>query len=197
MRLWTIHPYCIYELIQSKGIYRCKPDFSELLESDNFINAYKWMCNQMKKCIGNPPIETEYPVWAWHSINGQHKRPDMRTGAMRVFEKSVLMEIEIPDNQVLLTDFDYWHLILNNEIYHKANNIPNIAFEEWNIKSEEEDAYYNNLSDEEKVIYKEKSWENIICSENKPFSKYVQATFWELKKDQIKKVWILNEFQKK
>lgn len=193
MRLWTIQPYCVYELIQANGIYRCDSSLSELLDSYEFINAYEWISKQMKNRIGNPPDGIKYPVWAWYSVNGKHQRPDMRTTDMRVFKKSALMEIEISDIEVLLTDFDNWHLVLNNSIYHKANDIPNISFEEWEAEAEKEDTYFDSLSDEEKISYKETSWENIICSENKPFPKYVQATFWELKKDQIKKVWILKK----
>lgn len=193
MKLWTVHPYCVYELIQTKGFYRCEPSFSELLDSDEFFTAYDWISKQMKSRIGNPPDGIKYPVWAWHSVNGKHQRPDMRTVDMKVFKKSALMEIEIPDNQVLLTDFDDWHLVLNDCIYYKANSIPNLSSEEWDAEAEKEDAYFASLSDEEKTIYKQNSWENIICSEGQPLPKYVQATFWELRKDQIKKVWILKK----
>ena len=49
---------------------------------------------------------------------GRHaKRPDMRVHGRNWGEKGtpvVLLTIEIPDNLVLLSDFDYWHCVLND-----------------------------------------------------------------------------------
>lgn len=192
MRLWTIQPYCVYELLQKDGIYRCNSDLSPLLDDSLFINAYEWISKQMKKIIGNPPVLTKYPVWAWYLIESENKRPDMRKCGFKVFEKSVLLEIEIPDDSVLLTDFNNWHIILNDGIKYKANS-EYLSYEEWELESQKEDEYYDSLSNEEKISYKEKSWETIICSEDTHLAEYVQATFWELKKSQIKKVWFLKK----
>lgn len=193
MRLWTVQPYCVYELIQRKGIYRCKPKLSELLDCEEFINAYEWISKQMRKRVGNPPKGVKYPVWAWYSVDGRNKRPDMRKSYMRVFEKSVLLEIEIPDVEVLLTNYDSWHIILNNGINYKANDMENISDEQWDIEVEKEEEYYKSLSDEEKIQYKESSWEKVIYTQGEVLPPYVQATFWELKRTQIKKVWILKQ----
>lgn len=32
MKLWTIQPYCVYELMQKEGVYRCEP---------KKVNSYK------------------------------------------------------------------------------------------------------------------------------------------------------------
>lgn len=197
MKLWTIQPYNVYEVIKSTGIYRCKPSLSSLLEMEEFVNAYEWLSKEMKKRIGNPPSDVKFPVWAWYKIDGKNHRPDMRTCDMRVFEKSVLMEIEIPDNQVLLSDFDLWHIVLNDMIFYKADFIPNISDEEWNLETDKEDAYYNSLSAKEKTVYKENSWKKVIYTNTDMLSDFVQATFWELKKEQIKKVWTLKGYPKK
>ena len=54
--------------------------------------------------------------------------------------------------------------------------------------------YYENLSDQEKITYKENSWKNIFSPDIVSRSAYVQATFWELEKEQIKKVWKLKGY---
>lgn len=190
MKLWTIQPYCVYELLQRNGVYRCDPKVNDFLDHKYIIAAYDWISNQMKKIIGIPDVSIKYPVWAWYVIEGKHKRPDMRKSCFKVFEKSVLLEIEIPDEDVLLTDHDYWHMPLNNSINYQANYIEPISDEEWYKEVEKEDKFYNSLNDNEKLLYKQKSWEKIICTKHSSIQ-YIQATFWELKKDQIQKVWIL------
>lgn len=194
MRLWTVQPYCVYEIIRTEGIYRCNPDLTPLLDSYEFINAYEWISNQMKKRIGNPPSQIKYPVWAWYIVEGKHNRPDMGKSGFKVSEKSVIFEIEIPDSEVLLTDFDNWHIVLNDGIYYKASHIKSLSYEEWNLEADKEYDYYCSLSDKEQLAYKEKSWENIICYPNDILlPQFVQATFWEFKIDQIKKIWILRK----
>jgi len=196
MQLWTVQPYNVYETLTATGIYKCNPNLSSLLEEDSFINAYKWISNEMKNRVGNPSADITFPVWAWYCVDGKNKRPDMRTMGMRVFEESVLMEIEIQDNKVLLSDFEHWHLVLNDNIFYKASLLENIPFKEWDIETDKEDVYYENLSDEEKITYKENSWKNIFSPDIVSRSAYVQATFWELKKEHIKKIWKLKGYPK-
>lgn len=194
MQLWTVQPYNVYETLTATGIYKCNPHLSSLLEEDSFINAYKWISNEMKNRIGNPSADITFPVWAWYRVDGKNRKPDMRTIGMRVFEESVLMEIEIQDNKVLLSDFDHWHLVLNDGIFYKASLLENISSEEWELETDKEDVYYENLSDQEKITYKENSWKNIFSPDIVSRSAYVQATFWELEKEQIKKVWKLKGY---
>ena len=81
----------------------------------------------------------------------------------------VLLTIDIPDNMVLLSDFDMWHVVLNDgylPLYDKDD-------------SEEP-------SEDEKL----KSWENVfyidVVTDCWYVPKTTQATFWELKKE-----WVL------
>ncbi len=81
----------------------------------------------------------------------------------------VLLAIDVPDDMVLLSDFDMWHNILNDgylALYGKDD-----------IDEPDED---------EKI----KSWENVfnidIVTDYWNTPKSTQATFWELKKE-----WVL------
>ena len=78
MRLWTLQPVAVYALVMKEGIYRCKPELSECLTVMGFYNAYDWLGEQMKEKIGQPPKNVKYPVWAWHTTYGSHKKPDLR-----------------------------------------------------------------------------------------------------------------------
>lgn len=70
----------------------------------------------MKKRIGMPPNDVIYPVWAWYQWEGVRKRPDMRTHRYggKKGTPVVLLTIDVPNNMVLLSNFDMWHVVLNN-----------------------------------------------------------------------------------
>lgn len=150
-----------------------RADKNHLLFDGYLINAYRWLADQMKKRIGRPPKNVEFPVWAWYQWDGMRKRPDMRCHA-RASEKGVpivLLTVDVPDDKVLLSDFLYWHCVLNDD---------DIIF------PFDLDAVYP-----EEV--KRKSWENIFdieCSFDGEEHKYLstQATMWEIKQEWIKKV---------
>lgn len=170
MILWTIQHRNAYEELLQKGVLRGK---SEYIDDEFFGEPYKWMVDQMKRRIGNPPEGVFLPIWAWYQWEGKRKRPDMRFHGRGWGEKGtpiVLLTIDVPDNCVLLSDFDYWHVVLNDgEI----------------IFPYDEDAVY---SDEEK----RESWENIFdigCSFDGEVHNFLstQATMWEIKAEWIVK----------
>lgn len=104
MRLWTIQTKEAHQRLLETG--RLYGDWRRA-ERD-FKSAYKWLCAQMEqrgiRLKGRPPI------WAW-----THK-PDMRIAAHSWRGKNgvVRLEIEVPDDQVLVSNFEAWHCVLND-----------------------------------------------------------------------------------
>ena len=172
-------------MIQEAGVYRCNPKQSSMPEPE-FVEKYEWLIRQMKKRIGLSPEGVVYPVWAWYKQNGKHRKPDLRGERWRYGpgdEDYTCIEFEIQDDQVLLSDFDSWHIILNNGLFSDSEE-----------KADQKDAYYDSLSAEEQRAYKEKNWEQVF--DITPFENdwtrrgdWVQATVWELRKDMIRDVW--------
>ena len=116
MILWTIQPIEVWNIIQDTGVYHCDPVKSTMLKLE-LVEEYEWLIRQMKKRIGLPPTGVTYPVWAWYAQNGKHRKPDLRSerwGYGPGNEQYACIEFEIPDNLVLLSDFDVWHIVLNN-----------------------------------------------------------------------------------
>lgn len=185
MKLWTIQPEEVYNLIMTKGIYRCNGLKSELINEWNYGVAYDWISQQMRNRIGLAPEGVKYPVWAWHTMNFKHKRPDMRKSEFRHIAKPyVLMEIEMPDNDVLLSDEVSWHFVLNDVYYPDAES------------EEEFDRVYNLYETQSHDIQhqmKHESWNKVLDigfhSEYNWRDEYIQATFWELKKENVLKTW--------
>lgn len=132
-RFWTNQTIEAWDYARKVGYLVGNPHFiwGEMLQD------YHWMMQQMKKRL--PLYDEEYPIWLWT------EKPDLRRGGH--FNKgthAVCLEVEIPSEHVLLSDFDGWHCILNDGFLA-------LHEEEW-------DAYYNN----ELKMTKEESWERIF-----------------------------------
>ncbi|MBR5565358.1 MAG: DUF3841 domain-containing protein [Roseburia sp.] len=169
MILWTIQHKAAYEDMLRTGVLRANPEY--ILE-EFFRAPYEWMAEQMKKRIGTPPEGAELPVWAWYQWEGKRKRPDMRSHGCSSDKgvPIVLLTIDVPEECVLLSDFDYWHVVLNDgELI--------FPFDENAVYSKEE---------------RQESWEKIFdyeCSfddEDRCIGLSTQATLWEIKAE-----WVL------
>jgi len=182
MRLWTIQPVGIWNLIQKEGVYRCDPDKNP---DPFFFRAYDWLAGKMEERIGPPPEGIRFPVWAWYRQNGKHRKPDLRSERWCCGNSGgvyVCMEISIPPEKVVLSDFDEWHCVLNDCLISDT---------------EEEDAaqdqFFTALSVSEQIAYKDRNWErifNVRTFKNNWTSHgyWVQATFWELRKEDVRKI---------
>ena len=186
MRLWTVQPAEVWEILKEQGYFICEPEKSDYLSTEwGFKKSYDWLVNQMDMRIGKRPKGVSYPIWAWHTRDWQHKKPDLRNiGLGNKGEKSVCIEIEIPDNEVLLHDYDAWHYVLNNWWYDGS-----FSERDWEKKHN----WFDKLSNEEKEILTKKSWERIF--DVSPFKndwfqkgRYIQATFWVLYLKDVKNV---------
>ncbi len=186
MRLWTIQPKALYEKLQSEKALYFVPEQSELITAFGFGPAYNWMAEQMCKRIGQPPQGVQYPIWAWHTVEWKHTKPDLRRSEFRSYKTpQVCLEVEIADKAVLLSNEDMWPIVLNSGYYGDA-----CSDEEY----EAEGKWFDSLPAQEQIAVKRQSWEKIFdvfparetswdCH-----GKYVQATFWELRLEQVKAV---------
>ena len=100
--------------------------------------------------------------------------PETRTTAVS--------SLEIAAERVLLSDFDNWHIVLCNGLISDTEE-EDVALE----------AFYEQLSDEEKIACKEKNWERVldISPRNNGWmtrGEWVQATFWELRREDVRAV---------
>ena len=154
MRLWTIQPQEMYESLQQNGIVHCDPSRSSGLTEMNFQSAYDWMCEQMRQKIGPPPEQVTYPIWAWHTLDWKHQKPDLRrTEFCWQPEHSVCLELEIPEEQVLLSDEERWHFVLNNWYLTNATN---------EADYNQAEAWFDGLSPEEQQNVRQQSWQHIF-----------------------------------
>lgn len=183
MRLWTIQPKELYERLKTDKVVHCDSALSEHIAEWGFGPAYDWLAVQMKRRVGQPPEGVIYPIWAWHTLDWKHRKPDLRCTEFRAYRgDQVCLELEIADKMVLLSDEELWHYVLNDWYYGDCTN---------EREMEKEDAWFDSLSPEKQTTVKVKSWEKIF-NVSPPYEsaweyrgRYVQATFWELRLDQV------------
>lgn len=198
MILWSIQHYPAYECLQETGVLRANE--SHLFCEDDFRYAYDWMSEKMLNTGLVPPHGVRYPVWAWYQWEGKRKRRDMREGGhAKRGEKIVQLTIDIDDADVLLSDFDLFHYPLNGW-YLPTNESDDLAFEN----------HYKSLGYSHQDMSNPKvqtndmkklraaivlSWDRIFQLEKeddgwlygKNEGKSIQATFWELRLEQVVK----------
>lgn len=184
MKIYTLQHKAVYEELLKKGVYR--PSKKRICDP-SFEYAYNWLSRMSKKYRG---YECPRPIWGWL------KRPDMRSQRwIRDPEQDkiipvVLLTLEVPDDKVLLTEFDLWHHVLCNTpvvLNHKQNR-------EWDKILKPYGEYVSNRVPKRILEKLELTWELIVKENLKSYSKdYVsepryQATFPEIRLDQVIKV---------
>lgn len=111
MRLWTIQTDKAYQRLTANGqliadAALCDPDFAQ---------PYKWMLGQMKRRLRSKEPVPHAALWAWSSWDPpSRKRPDLRArGHLEPGKPGYRIELDVHPNDVLLSDFNLWHYVLN------------------------------------------------------------------------------------
>ena len=199
MLLWTIQHYRAYEQMQECGVLRANEE--HLFCEDDFRYAYDWMSEKMINCGIVPPQTARYPVWAWYQWEGKRKRRDMREGGhAKRGEKIVQLTIDIDAHDVLLSDFDLYHYPLGHW-YLAKDEKDDLAFD---ARCEALGYSFSDLKDNKIQTDEMKqlradivaSWDRIFTLEQEDDGwlygnnnkKTIQATFWELRIEQVLKV---------
>lgn len=131
--------------------------------------------NMVEKINHPKPEQAKYPWWAWYKFDGKNKKPDIRKKECYYNEDMVCLELELPDNKVLLSDEELWHCPLNNA--------PIILEEDDEVWDRRYD-WYQSLEQTTKQSEIEKTWAYCfdVSGQLKLYTSglWIQATFWEL-----------------
>lgn len=171
MRLWTIQSNKAYEKLLKTGSLTCSREY---ITEESFIPAYDWLRRQMEKKIGPPPFPDAYPIWTWHTWEGRSGKPDMRRFRTERLSPGGCwrLTLNVPDDLVLLSDFDLWHFPLNG----------------WYLSFSEADADKHTAASQAE---KERSWQLIfrldLPADDWVVSaeKSIQGTLWTITKDMV------------
>jgi hypothetical protein len=169
MKLWSLQPKEVADALERGEPYICTPKLAEYYEEeDSFRLAYDWLVSEMELSIPKPDGVT-LPAWAWFRHYGVNTKPDRRFLMFNSYALSdyVILELEVPEDEVLLSGFDDWHLVLGDS--------PIFTEEQYR-----EDDYPEHTEAE-----KRESWRRIFEIENVEF---VQACVWQIKPEHVVKL---------
>ncbi|MBC8740447.1 DUF3841 domain-containing protein [Paraburkholderia sp. UCT31] len=193
MLLHSIQPEPVYDLLCAGKSYRALPFEADYIGRERF--AYDWLVEQMDGRCSPRPKGVTYPVWAWHTWWGPQKRkPDLRFASMREWaagRPQVLLTLEVPDSEVLLSCFDAWHFPLN---YSYLGREPDQdAFDVKCAARGLSSIRHHPLPDADLHRELTQSWDAIFnpalmpaMLEFRPDHSCIQATFWELRPEHVK-----------
>ena len=206
MRLWTVQNERVYDDFLAKGKpYRVVNEhtmpwyWSDTDEPDAEIYPYRWMASQLALKAGPPPEGVEFPVWAWKKVDGHDDgKPDMRRWRTTYVEQVVRLQLEIPEEKVLLSDFDNWHIPLNLGYFSKTEAETD-EFDKWaesiGVERLRKNTLWTENPTEAELTVREKileSWKRCLELEPTPTKgydpewmgnwqdDYIQAVFWEI-----------------
>jgi len=184
---WTIQDMRAWERLHREGVLRAEG--RRVLPY--YRHAYGWISDQMRLRL--PPHRASFPLWGWYRWEGPKQcRPDLRASAhLAKGAAGVRIEFDIADENVLLSDFNGWHHVLNRCF------LP--------VDEQEDEAFTRDLEKagiEWRWPYPEpfharvvSSWQRIFDLEagdpkwwGRPSERSIQATFWELTIPQIRRV---------
>lgn len=118
MKLWSI---------QTEGAYKKLTDKGELWGDwrrtwDEFRRPYKWLCRQMEE--RGIALKQRPPMWAWP------KKPDLRRNHhLEKGKRGYRLELEVPDELVLVSNFEAWHCVLNDHLLVLSDDDLDLMFD--------------------------------------------------------------------
>ena len=177
-KLWTIQHREAYVRLCENGIIYA--DEKHILYPEIFRPSYEWMAREMEKRLNTSPSPSRLPVWAWHTWEGERKRRDLRcSGYAKRGTPMVQIEFWAEEGSFLLSDFDYFHLVINGSY---------IAEDE-----EDREAFYR-LPIKKREKKTEESWKKIFdlekCKSFDPdFLQSIQATLWSISLSDVTRVF--------
>ena len=199
MILWTIQDYKVYESMLDTGVLTASYDrvFYDDVQLEAFQPGYNWMVEQMKKRGMIQPAGAEYPIWAWYQWSGKRKRIDMRSHLGRTDSKVVQLTIDLEEKDVLLSDYNTFHSVLNywylpctekdDQDFDNEYKTLGYKWGDWckkEIQTPEMSAIRAKIRDSwERIFDTEREDDGYIYGLNS--KKCIQATFWQLRIDQV------------
>lgn len=178
MHLFTEQPLVVWQIIKDNHCYHPDPNNLDVMShlDQDFADAYNWLINQFNQKIPKPNQAT-IPIWWWldNGVRPKEFQEDMPPKPVKV-----IIEANYPKNQVLLSDFEKWHYVLNK--WYLPDDINNNSDEYY----KKIDQWFDHLSSYQQQIEMQESWQQIFNLDDQwP----IQANTWSIDLANITKVY--------
>lgn len=146
---------------------------------DVFEPAYQWIMMEMDSAVGCRPSSDAAPVWAWArwvDARGRVRvKPDLRYAGFRgAYPGLDLVHLRVDESRVLLTDFDCFHMVLNDTSCI-PRDLPGDDADDWLDRHREEFEEW-----------KRRNWhDNVIVPHDAMPVAWIQATLWEVREGDV------------
>lgn len=122
MRLFCVMPGSALAQLQAGALWATLDHTAILQDPDHgfelFLDPYIWMMEQMRKRGLAPAVrpDLQWPLWAWATRKDaeHHFRTQVQHNLEYWSTGCRLVELDIPDDRCLRSDYELWHLVLNN-----------------------------------------------------------------------------------
>lgn len=201
MKVYTIQTIDFYNELLKNGVVYCNRE-SEWCKDCKI--QYDWMAEQMRKRIGESPMPNiKYPIWVWLQYTSR-KKPIPPMSPKEIpdgHNEAVLLELEVPDNLVLLSDLDLWILPLNHWAINNRHEDKQLykelrEYEKIHGKCYEMHEYPDELR--RKIFH---TWERVFDLDihdhymvtSRQQNRSIQGTIWYLRKEWLQVAHIFNK----
>ena len=151
MHLFTEQPLVVWQIIKDNHCYHPDPNNLDVMEhlDQDFADAYDWLIKQFNQRIPKPNQAT-IPIWWWldNGVKTKEFQEDIPPKPVKV-----IIEANYPNNQLLLSDFEKWHYVLNK--WYLPDDIDN----ESDNYYDQIDQWFKNLSSRQQQAQMQKSWQ--------------------------------------
>lgn len=180
MKIWSIQTLEAFDSLIDEGVLRAFKKHAMETSSGGgyeYPPEYEWMISQMEKRVGPAPKPGMTPLWAWAYYGPEKPRPDLRRLAWYWSDQNqdlVMIEAEIPDEKILVSDFDAFHAVMNKS-YLPFNEMEDEKFDKKSLSKDKLDQAIQSSWD--RIFDKDQLCENYWGPKRQ---RTLQACFWEL-----------------
>lgn len=173
IKLYTIQHSSVLKSLYKKGFYSCSN--KKFIYDESFFDSYNWLFKESKK--RNKKWNTKFPIWCWL------EKPDLRSyryfrdSRLNKIEENVLITFFIDKKDVIFTDYELWHFVLNKSYLPNGDNFNEKKMSNF-YKKYEKNGKLNNQG----IKIMKKSWEKCFNLRKKT---KIQATIQKLFQNDI------------
>ena len=109
LRIITLQNKEVLDTIEKEGLYIFSDTSkSKFLEQNK--NLYLWLTDILKDKLDSKTKDLfKFPVWGWYNFGNEELPIDIKKyGGKCITEEVVLLELSIPENLILLSDYYNW-----------------------------------------------------------------------------------------